>query len=65
MVWQTHSLAPSGQDHGFQTGRGLATERSVKSEIVIEGEALVKVRAFSDQVAYPEFLKRFRHSVGV
>ena len=34
----------------------------MKSEIVIEGEALVKVRAFSDQVAYPEFLKRFRHS---
>jgi len=24
-----------------------------------------QLRAFSDQVAYPEFLKRFRHSVGV
>src|SRR3954447_24335367 len=22
-LWQTHSLAPGGQDHGFQTGRGL------------------------------------------
>jgi hypothetical protein len=22
-VWQTHALAPSGQDYGFQTGRGL------------------------------------------
>jgi general nucleoside transport system ATP-binding protein len=26
-VWQTHSLASGGQDHGFQTGRGLVPVR--------------------------------------
>src|SRR5687768_4710414 len=33
MVWQTHSLASSGQDHGFQIGRGLNPIYQVSAQL--------------------------------
>jgi hypothetical protein len=38
MVWQTHSLAPGGQDHGFQTGRGLGEKECDQTAVSIRYE---------------------------